>query len=145
MKELDEQRRHSITFDNGTEFARCHRLEKHLDMKLYFADPGCPYQRGTNENTNGLIRQYFPKGTDFRDVTHHEVRRVEKLLNNRPRACLGFSELPTAFSSRKLPPVAIEISDRRLRQVCSHRETKSHTFLYPAAAYGASHPRRESL
>ncbi|MGH9592387.1 MAG: IS30 family transposase, partial [Bryobacteraceae bacterium] len=89
LKELDEQRRHSITFDNGTEFARCHRLDKHLGMALYFADPGCPYQRGTNENTNGLIRQYFPKGTDFRDITHDEVRRAELLLNNRPRACLG--------------------------------------------------------
>jgi len=90
LKELDEERRRSITFDNGTEFARCHRLEKHLGMKLYFADPGCPYQRGTNENTNGLIRQYFPKGTDFRDVSHANVREVENLLNQRPRACLGF-------------------------------------------------------
>jgi IS30 family transposase len=91
LKELDEERRHSITFDNGTEFARCHRLEKHLGMELYFADPGCPYQRGTNENTNGLIRQYFPKGTDFRDISHHEVRQVEKTLNNRPRECLMFA------------------------------------------------------
>jgi len=90
LKELDDERRHSITFDNGTEFARCHRLEKHLGITLYFADPGCPYQRGTNENTNGLIRQFFPKGTDFRHISHHEVRRVENLLNNRPRACLGF-------------------------------------------------------
>ena len=90
LKELDEERCRSITFDNGTEFARCHRLERHLGMALYFADPGCPYQRGTNENTNGLIRQYFPKGTHFRDIPHHEVRQVEKLLNNRPRACLGF-------------------------------------------------------
>jgi len=90
LKELDDERRHSITFDNGTEFTRCHRLEKHLGITLYFADPGCPYQRGTNENTNGLIRQFFPKGTDFRHISHHEVRRVENLLNNRPRACLGF-------------------------------------------------------
>lgn len=90
LKQLDEQRRHSVTFDNGTEFARCHRLEKHLGMKLYFAEPGCPHQRGTNENTNGLIRQYFPKGTDFRDITHHEVREVENLLNSRPRACLSY-------------------------------------------------------
>jgi IS30 family transposase len=90
LRDLDEEHRRSITFDNGTEFARCHRLEKHLGMKLYFADPGCPYQRGTNENTNGLIRQYFPKGTDFRDISHDEVRRVEYLLNNRPRACLDF-------------------------------------------------------
>ena len=90
LKELDEERRHSITFDNGTEFARCHRLENHLGVELYFAEPGCPHQRGTNENTNGLIRQYFPKGTDFRDITHHRARQAEDLLNNRPRACLGY-------------------------------------------------------
>jgi len=90
LKQLHEEQRHSITFDNGTEFARCHRLEKHLGMGLYFAEPGCPHQRGTNENTNGLIRQYFPKGTDFRDVTHYDVREVENLLNDRPRACLGY-------------------------------------------------------
>lgn len=103
LKELDDERRHSITFDNGTEFARCHRLEKHLGLQLYFADPGCPYQRGTNENTNGLIRQYFPKGTDFRDVSHHEVRQVEELLNNRPRACLGF-RTPAEVFFEKQPP-----------------------------------------
>jgi IS30 family transposase len=107
LKELDEQRCHSLTLDNGTEFARCHRLEKHLGMKLYFADPGCPYQRGTNENTNGLIRQYFPKGTDFRDISHHEVRRVEKLLNNRPRACLGF-RTPTEVFFEKNPPAGCD-------------------------------------
>jgi IS30 family transposase len=97
LKELAADRRHSITFDNGTEFARCQRLEKHLDLQLYFADPGCPYQRGTNENTNGLIRQYFPKGTDFRTISHCEVRRVENLLNNRPRACLDFETPAAAF------------------------------------------------
>jgi len=95
LKELAAERRRSITFDNGTEFARCQRLEKHLDLQLYFADPGCPYQRGTNENTNGLIRHYFPKGTDFRTIPHCEVSRVENLLNNRPRECLDF-ETPTA-------------------------------------------------
>ncbi len=107
LQELDEQRRHSITFDNGTEFARCHRLEKHLGMELYFADPGCPYQRGTNENTNGLIRQYFPKGTDFRDISHYEVRRVEKLLNNRPRKCLGF-RTPAEVFFEKTPPAGCD-------------------------------------
>ena len=63
LKELLADQRLSITFDNGTEFARCGRLTKHLGLALYYADPGCPYQRGTNENTNGLIRQFFPKGT----------------------------------------------------------------------------------
>lgn len=103
VKELDEQRRHSITFDNGTEFARCQRLEKHLGMELYFADPGCPFQRGTNENTNGLIRQYFPKGTDFRDISHYEVRQVEDLLNGRPRACLGFRTPAEVFFEENPP------------------------------------------
>jgi transposase, IS30 family len=107
LKELDDERRHSVTFDNGTEFARCHRLEKHLDLKLYFADPGCPYQRGTNENTNGLIRQYYPKGTDFRDITHQQVRAVEQRLNNRPRACLGF-RTPAEVFFEKTPPAGCD-------------------------------------
>ena len=107
LKELDDERRCSITFDNGTEFARCHRLEKHLRVKLYFADPGCPYQRGTNENTNGLIRQYFPKGTDFRDITHDQVRTVETRLNNRPRACLGF-RTPNEVFHEKTPPAGCD-------------------------------------
>jgi IS30 family transposase len=107
LRELDEQRRRSITFDNGTEFARCHRLERHLDMELYFADPGCPFQRGTNENTNGLIRQYFPKGTDFRNVSHYEVRQVENLLNDRPRECLGF-RTPAEVFFEKTPPTSCD-------------------------------------
>ena len=107
LKELEAERCHSITFDNGTEFARCHRLEKHLGLKLYFADPGCPYQRGTNENTNGLIRQYFPKGTDFRDISHCQVRQAENKLNNRPRACLGF-RTPNEVFIEKTPPTGCD-------------------------------------
>jgi IS30 family transposase len=107
LKEVDDEHRHSITFDNGTEFARCGRLEKHLDITLYFADPGCPFQRGTNENTNGLIRQYFPKGTDFRNVTHHEVRAVENSLNNRPRKCLDF-RTPNEVFFEKNPPAGCD-------------------------------------
>ena len=107
LKALPDERRRSITFDNGTEFARCDRLEKHLGIELYFADPGCPYQRGTNENTNGLIRQYFPKGTDFRDVSHVETRQVENLLNNRPRACLGY-RTPAEVFFEKTPPAGCD-------------------------------------
>ena len=90
LRPLTAQQRRSITFDNGTEFADCHRLENNLGTQLYFAEPGCPYQRGTNENTNGLVRQFYPKGTDFRDVSHVDVARTEDLLNDRPRACLGY-------------------------------------------------------
>jgi IS30 family transposase len=86
---LPHQRR-SLTFDNGTEFAQCDRLEQSLGVQVYSAQPGCPYQRGTNENTNGLIRQFYPKGTDFRTVSHVDAARTEKLLNDRPRACLDY-------------------------------------------------------
>ena len=103
LKQLDAERRRSVTFDNGREFARCHRLETHLKIRLYFADPGRPHQRSTNENTNGLIRQFFPKGTEFRNVSHHDVRAVENLLNNRPRACLGF-RTPDEVFFEKPPP-----------------------------------------
>jgi transposase, IS30 family len=90
LRPLTAEQRRSITFDNGTEFADCQRLENNLGVRLYFAEPGRPYQRGTNENTNGLVRQFYPKGTDFREVSHAEVARIENLLNDRPRACLGY-------------------------------------------------------
>ena len=90
LSTLPPNKRHSTTFDNGSEFARCHLVEKSHGTKLYSADPGCPHQRGTNENTNGLLRQFFPKGTDFTTVTPQELRRVETLMNNRPRRCLGY-------------------------------------------------------
>ena len=90
LQKLEPDQRRSLTFDNGTEFARCPLLENHMGVQIYFAEPGRPYQRGTNENTNGLIRQFFPKGTDFRFVSYWEVQQVENLLNDRPRACLGY-------------------------------------------------------
>jgi transposase, IS30 family len=61
-----------------------------LEIAIYYADPGKPYQRGTNENTNRLFRQYFPKGIDFTEVSHQEVRERCRSLNNRPRKCLGW-------------------------------------------------------
>jgi IS30 family transposase len=101
---LPQSQRLSITFNNGTEFAHCPLLEKHHGISLYLAEPGCPYQRGTNENTNGLIRQSFPKGTDFRTVTHAEVKRVENLLNNRPRAYLDYQPPAEVFFANPTNP-----------------------------------------
>lgn len=103
LRSLRPDRRRSITFDNGTEFSRCYRLEKHLGIQLYWAEPGCPYQRGTNENTNGLLRQFFPKGTDFTTVTHHELREAQNLINNRPRACLGYLTPAEVFLGQSPP------------------------------------------
>lgn len=100
LTKLPAQQRHSTTFDNGSEFARCHLVEQTHGTRLYFADPGCPHQRGANENTNGLIRQFFPKGADFQTITPNELRRVETLMNNRPRRCLGY-QTPTEVFLKK--------------------------------------------
>lgn len=81
----------TLTNDNGKEFAKHRRTEKRLQAKIYFSHPYSSYERGTNENTNGLLRQYFPKGsTDFTKVTNREVGRATSRLNRRPRKCLGF-------------------------------------------------------
>ena len=80
----------SISLDNGSEFAEFHELEQSLHTLVYFAEPHKPWQRGTNENTNDLIRFFFPKGFDFRTVSDLEISCVENLLNNRPRKCLNW-------------------------------------------------------
>ena len=80
----------TITFDNGSEFAAHEVVSKALTAKAFFCDPYMSCQRGTNENTNGLIRQYFPKGTDFAQLRKSDIRKVENALNNRPRVRLGF-------------------------------------------------------
>ena len=80
----------SINLDNGSEFSEFHQLEEHLHTLVYFAEPHKPWQRGTNENTNDIVRFFFPKGYDFRTVTEEQIQLVENLINNRPRKCLGW-------------------------------------------------------
>lgn len=80
----------TITFDNGKEFTLHQKIGKSLAADTFFAKPYHSWERGTNENTNGLVRQYFPKKTNFATVTQADVRRVERILNNRPRKCLDF-------------------------------------------------------
>ena len=80
----------TLTLDNGTEFLGFKDLELALDTKVYFADAHAPWQRGSNENVNGLIRFFFPRGTDFTKVTDQQLDAVLDLINNRPRKCLGF-------------------------------------------------------
>jgi IS30 family transposase len=74
----------TLTFDNGTEFTQHEKIAKKLSAKTYFCNPYSSWERGINENTNGLIRQFFPKGTNFNDVTNKEIKEVLFLLNNRP-------------------------------------------------------------
>lgn len=79
----------TITFDNGLEFASHETIAKGLNADIYFAHPYASWERGINENTNGLIRQYFPKGTDFNKVTDKQIQHVMDRLNNRPRKTRG--------------------------------------------------------
>ena len=81
---------HTITSDNGKEFAGHEEISSKLQADFYFAPPYASWERGTNENTNGLIRQYFPKNRDFTTITQQEINEVMKRLNNRPRKRLGF-------------------------------------------------------
>ena len=79
----------TITFDNGTEFAQHEKIAAILNVDTYFADPYCSWQRGTNENTNGLIRRYLPKGTCFKTLHPNRLQNIVQQLNNRPRKCLN--------------------------------------------------------
>lgn len=82
--------RKTLTLDNGKEFADFKEIEVKIGLDVYFADPYSPWQRGTNENTNGLLRQYFPKGSDLRIISDQQLALVVKRLNNRPRKCLNY-------------------------------------------------------
>ena len=81
---------HTITSDNGKEFAEHEKIANDLNILFFFAKPYHSWERGANENTNGLVRQFFPKKSDFNLITDFQVNEVERLLNNRPRKRLGF-------------------------------------------------------
>ena len=87
---LPETLRKSLTWDQGAEMAQHARLRIQTGLPIYFADPPSPWQRPSNENTNGLLRQYFPKGTDFTRYARVDLEGVAKTLNERPRKTLGF-------------------------------------------------------
>ncbi len=91
FRDLPRWIKKSFTYDQGTEMAEHERFASESGMQVYFANPGSPWQRGSNENTNGLLREFFPKGTDLSLVPDSELRRVEALLNARPRKVLGYA------------------------------------------------------
>jgi IS30 family transposase len=97
VRTLPAQLRRSLTYDQGQEM-REHRLfTKQTKMRVYFAHPQCPWERGTNENTNGLLRQFFPAGTRFNHVSRREIKRVQAMLNDRPRKILNWHSPAHAF------------------------------------------------
>jgi IS30 family transposase len=89
MKDLPEHLRRSITWDRGTELAEYARIQLALETTLYFCNPHSPWQRGTNENTNRLLRFWFAKGSDLSTHTADDLRRVAATLNRRPRPTLN--------------------------------------------------------
>lgn len=89
-QKLPESLRQTLTLDNGKEFSRFKELESGAGLKVFFADAYAAWQRGTNENTNGLLRYYFPKGTDFRRISDAKLAKAIERLNHRPRKCLGY-------------------------------------------------------
>lgn len=90
FKRIPKQFKKTLTYDRGSEMSQHKLFTEETKIKVYFADPSSPWQRGTNENTNGLIRQYFPKGTDFRTIPLSAIREAEQRLNTRPRKTLKF-------------------------------------------------------
>lgn len=98
IKKLPVELAKTLTYDQGKEMSQHKQFAVATGMQVYFAHPGSPWERGTNENTNGLIRQYFPKGTDFRTVSARKIKWVQRRLNNRPRAALGFYKPDEAFT-----------------------------------------------
>ena len=90
FRHIPSKWRRTLTVDNGGEFAGFKAIEAATKLTVYFADPYAPWQRGTNENTNGLLRHYFPKGIDWRGVSEKQLAWAVKKLNNRPRKCLNY-------------------------------------------------------
>lgn len=106
LRRIPASLRKTLTYDQGAEMAKHETLAKRLHMDVFFCDPHSPWQRGSNENANGLIREYLPKGMDLSAVTQAQLTAIEHSLNNRPRAILGFATPQEVFDQLKLNHIA---------------------------------------
>lgn len=100
IRKLPASKRHSLTLDNGREFARPIELEQRLRLQVFFAHPYHSWERGTNENTNGLLRQFVPKGSDISALSDEQLLVYVNLLNHRPRKCLGYKSPHEVFHKK---------------------------------------------
>lgn len=108
LRQVPASLRKTLTYDRGKEMAEHERLAQRLAIRVFFADPHAPWQRGANENTNGLLRQYLPKGTDLSGYTQRELNAIAHRLNTRPRKCLDFATPREVYAQlRHHSPVAL--------------------------------------
>jgi IS30 family transposase len=108
LKHVPAPLRKTLTYDRGKEMAEHECLAQRLAIQVFFADPHSPWQRGTNENTNGLLRQYLPKGTDLSGYTQRTLNTIAHRLNTRPRKCLNWATPLEVFTQlRHHSPVAL--------------------------------------
>lgn len=98
LRSLPKEMAKTLTYDPGKEMSQHGKFTIDTGIQVYFAHPASPWERGTNENTNGLIRPYFPKGTDFSNVSVREIKRVEQELNDRPRKVLQWKKPDEVFN-----------------------------------------------
>lgn len=106
LKTIPASLRKTLTYDQGTEMALHDTLAKRLHIDIFFCDPHSPWQRGSNENANGLIREYLPKGMDLSTLTQQELSTIENALNHRPRKILGFRTPHEVFTELKIGDIA---------------------------------------
>ena len=105
INQLNRVFKKSMTYDNGIEMARHEKITQNTGMKIFFAHPYSSWERGTNENTNGLIRRYLPKGTDFNQIDEKLLMTIQEKRNNRPRKIIGF-KTPQEIMDYELKNVA---------------------------------------
>ncbi len=103
---LPKKARKTITFDNGRENYNHYKLKSWLGIKTYFCDPYCSWQKGSNENHNGVLRRYVPKGADLKELTQDDLNSIVEEINDRPRKCLGY-EKPIEVFQRELNSIKI--------------------------------------
>lgn len=124
---LKNEKVHTLTSDRGTEFYEYKTVVEQLNIGWYFADPYSSWQRGTNENTNGLIREFFPKKTDFSKISNEEIQKATDLINNRPRKCLGWKSAKEVYENNLPIPdqSKLKLMYKMIRRIISLKATQS--------------------